>query len=151
MTPRNSFKKLCFFQWYVIIEHFTVYSKIKDCRVKAIAHDESEIFACVFSYSPSFPIKMHATDAKTQKIKPDKNFFWRTKVSEAVCKRDWHNVMSYLFFNVRKFRTQCAETLSLLFQLCFSAFLSHGYRTRGLWKRLLKKSPCSTRTTGERL
>ncbi len=64
----------------------------------------------IFSYSPSFPIKMHATDAKTQKIEPDPKFFWRTKVSEAVCKRDWHNVRSYLFFYVRKFRTQCAET-----------------------------------------
>ncbi len=41
-------------------------------------HTESEMFACVFqffSYSPSFPIKMHATDAKTQKIDPDLNFF----------------------------------------------------------------------------
>ncbi len=36
---------------------------------------ESEIFACVFPYSSSFPIKMHATDAKTQKIEPDPNFF----------------------------------------------------------------------------
>ncbi len=36
---------------------------------------ESEIFACIFQYSPSFPIKMHATDAKTQKIKPDPIFF----------------------------------------------------------------------------
>ncbi len=57
---------------------------------------------------------MHATDAKTQKIKPDPNFFWRTKVSEAVCKRDWHNERSYLFFNVWKFRTQCAETFTVL-------------------------------------
>ncbi len=49
---------------------------------------ESEIFACVFSYSSSFPIKMHATNAKTQKIEPDPKFFWRMKVSEAVCKRE---------------------------------------------------------------
>ncbi len=28
----------------------------------------------VFLYSSSFPIKMLATDAKTQKIKPDLNF-----------------------------------------------------------------------------
>ncbi len=67
----------------------------------------------VFSYSSSFPIKMHATDAKTQKIEPDPNFFWRTKVSEAVCKRDWHNVRSYFFFYVRKFWTLCAETFTL--------------------------------------
>ncbi len=43
---------------------------------------------------------MHATDAKTQKIEPDPILFWWTKVSEAVCKRDWHNVRSYLFFNI---------------------------------------------------
>ncbi len=48
---------------------------------------------------------MHAMDAKTQKIEPDPNFLWRTKVSEAVC-----NVRSYLFFNMRKFQTPCAMT-----------------------------------------
>ncbi len=37
-----------------------------------------------FPYSPSFPIKMHATDAKTPKIEPDLNILWQTKVSEAV-------------------------------------------------------------------
>ncbi len=77
-------------------------------------HTESEMFACVFPFfscSPSFPIKMHATGAKTQKIKPDPNFFWWTNVSEAVCKRDWHNVRSYLFFNVRKFRTKVCRDL----------------------------------------
>ncbi len=56
---------------------------------------------------------MHATDAKTQKIEPDPKFFWRTKISEAVCKRDRLNVRSYLIFNVRKFRTQCAETFKV--------------------------------------
>ncbi len=55
---------------------------------------------------------MHATDAKTQKIEPDPNFFlWRTKVLEAVCKRDWYNVRSYLFFNVRKFRTKILDSV----------------------------------------
>ncbi len=41
---------------------------------------ESEIFVCVFSvfsYSSSIPIIMLATDAKTQKIEPDPNFFMR--------------------------------------------------------------------------
>ncbi len=61
---------------------------------------------------------MHATDAKTQKIEPDPNFLWRTKVSEAVCKRDWHNMRSYLFFNVRKFQTQCAMTLTVSMMSC---------------------------------
>ncbi len=45
---------------------------------------------------------MFATDAKTPKIEPDLNFLWRMKVLEAVCKRDWHNMRSYLFFNVQK-------------------------------------------------
>ncbi len=62
-------------------------------------HIESEIFSCVFPFFRiPHPIQMHTTDAKTQKIKPDPNFFWRTKISEAVCKRDWQNVRSYLFF-----------------------------------------------------
>ncbi len=39
-------------------------------------------------------------------------FLWQTKVSEAVCKRDWHNVRSYLFFNLLKFRTQCTMAFS---------------------------------------
>ncbi len=38
-------------------------------------HTESEMFACVFPYSLSFPIKLHAIDAKTQKIEPDPNVF----------------------------------------------------------------------------
>ncbi len=42
----------------------------------------------------------------------------KTKISESVCKHDWHNVRSYLFFNVRKFRTQCAMTLTLCVYWC---------------------------------
>ncbi len=53
---------------------------------------------------------MHATDAKTQKIEPDPNFFM-TKVSEAVCKRDCHNVRSYLFFYVRKCQTKILDSM----------------------------------------
>ncbi len=33
-------------------------------------------------------------------------FLRRMKISEAVCKCDWHNVRSYLFFNVRTFHVQ---------------------------------------------
>ncbi len=44
-------------------------------------------------------------------------FFWRTKVSEPVSKRDWHNMRSYLFFNMQKFRTQCAETSRFCMQV----------------------------------
>ncbi len=45
--------------------------------VKTIAHwgRNFRMRFSVFSYYPSFPIKMHATDAKTQKIEPDPNFF----------------------------------------------------------------------------
>ncbi len=46
---------------------------------------------------------MLATDEQTQKIETGQNFLWRMKVSKAECKRDWHNVRSYLFINVDKF------------------------------------------------
>ncbi len=39
----------------------------------------------IFSYSPSFPNKMRASKAKTQKIEPDPNLFWWTKVSDSLC------------------------------------------------------------------
>ncbi len=85
----------------------------KNWLIKAIAHwvRNFRMRFSVFPYSPSFPIKMHATDAKMQKIEPDPNFFWRTKVSEAVCKRDWHNVRSYLFLNVWKFRRKISDSV----------------------------------------
>ncbi len=37
----------------------------------------SEIFTCIFFFpnSSTFPIQMHATDEKTQKIEPDPNLF----------------------------------------------------------------------------
>jgi len=38
-------------------------------------------------------------------------FLWQTKVSEAVCKRDWHNVRSYLFFNVRTFCMRISDSV----------------------------------------
>ncbi len=45
--------------------------------VKVIAHwvRNFHMRFSVFPYSSSFPIKMHATDAKTQKIEPDPNIF----------------------------------------------------------------------------
>ncbi len=58
------------------------------------------------------PLKMLATNAKNAENRTRSKFFWRTKVSEAVCKRDWHNVKSYLLFNVQKFWTQCVMTFT---------------------------------------
>ncbi len=48
---------------------------------------------------------------KCKKSNPIRIFFWRTKISEAVCKRDWHNVRSYLFFNVRNVRTKNSDSV----------------------------------------
>ncbi len=56
----------------------------------------------------SFPIKMHATDVKMQKIKPDPFLFMTDK---SFVGRDWQNRRSYLFFNVSKSQTQCAKSL----------------------------------------
>ncbi len=51
-----------------------------------------------------------------KKSNPMNFFLWRTKISVAVCKSDWHNVRSYLFFNVWTFRKKltlfCAMTLT---------------------------------------
>jgi len=38
-------------------------------------------------------------------------FLWWIKVSEAVCKRDWYNIRSYLFFNVPKILTKISDCL----------------------------------------
>ncbi len=59
-----------------------IYSKIM------FTHNTSALKVCpnfwhaffsFFLYSPSFSIKMHAMDAKTQKIEPDPLFFWTDK------------------------------------------------------------------------
>ncbi len=80
---------------------------------------------CTLKFSHSFFRFFHIPHTflskcmqRTQKIKPDPNCFWWLKVSETVCKRDWHNVRSYLFFNVQKFHTQCAETFTLKYSTC---------------------------------
>ncbi len=55
--------------------------------LKVIAHRVQHfymLFSVFFPYSSFFPMKMHATDAKTQ----IRIFLYWTKVSEAVCKRD---------------------------------------------------------------
>ncbi len=97
--------------------HYLVNSNV---QCKRSLYTESEIVACVFfRFSYSFPIKMHATDAKRRKSNLIRFFLWQTNVSEAVCKRDCHNVRSYLFLTCeyfgRKFRTQCAMTLSQIY------------------------------------
>ncbi len=72
---------------FVYTHHiFTICQSTKS-SLKSL-HTESENFACIFfsfSYLSSLPIKMHATDAKTQKIEPDPNFLWWTKFSDSVC------------------------------------------------------------------
>ncbi len=57
----------------------------------------------IFSYFTSFSIQMHATDAKTQKIEPDPNFFM---------------MMSYLFFNVQKVSDSVYNDLNPLISMC---------------------------------
>ncbi len=60
--------------------------KTKTQILKVLAHWVRNIRMRFFflSYPSSFPIKMLVTDVKTQKIKPDLNFFLRqTKISEA--------------------------------------------------------------------
>ncbi len=81
-----------------------------------------------FPGSSSFPIKMLATDVKTQNILPDPNLFiflsWM-KVSEAECKRDWHKVRLYLFFNMRKFWTRISDSVCKDLKSSFCVHTQH--------------------------
>ncbi len=82
-------------------------------KVKVIAH-WIQNFRMRFFVFPILSYQNACYGCENAEIEPDPIFFfWRTKVSEAACKRDWHNVRSYLFFKARKFRTQCAETFSV--------------------------------------
>ncbi len=83
---------------------------------------KSKLFVCVFSYSSlswlmhrnlEHWVKMLATEAKNAENQTPSNFFflWPTKVSDTVYKRDWHNVRSYLFFNVRRFWTKISDSV----------------------------------------
>ncbi len=68
----------------------------------------------VVSYLSSFPIKMLATDAKTQKIKPDLNFFYDGRMFRRQCVNVIDTTWGRIYFFVWKFRTQCAMTFSLM-------------------------------------
>ncbi len=59
------------------------------------------------------PLKMLAMDAKNaKKIEPDPKIFMKDEnFGGSVCKRDWHNVRSYLFFNVRTFRMKNSHSV----------------------------------------
>ncbi len=70
---------------------------------------------------------------KRKKSNPIRIFLWRMKISEAVCKRDWHNVRSYLFFNVQKIWTQCAMAFSHYFCWCIRYILYRLYIKSSLW------------------
>ncbi len=48
---------------------------------------------------------------KRQKSNSIQIYLWRTKILEAVCKRDWQNLRSYLFFNVQTFRTKMSDSV----------------------------------------
>ncbi len=66
----------------------------------------SEIFAYVFfpRIHQPFLSKCMLQMRKHRKLNLIRICLWWTKVSEAVCKRDWHNVRLYLFINVQHFR-----------------------------------------------
>ncbi len=66
----------------------------------------SEIFAYVFfpRIHQPFLSKCMLQMRKHRTLNLIRICLWWTKVSEAVCKRDWHNVRLYLFINVQHFR-----------------------------------------------
>lgn len=81
---------------------------------------------------------------------PIRNFLWRTKDLEAVCKHDWHNVRLYYFFNVWTFWIPCARTFR--HDITWNASSKSGYKcwlpsqiNQVLTEHLLSArcSPCS--------
>ncbi len=68
------------------------------------------------------PLKMFATDVKHFENRTRSNLFMTDERFRGVCKCDWHNVMSYLFFNKGKFQMKsldsvcCAMSLTVFSQ-----------------------------------
>ncbi len=110
-------KYICFIISIVKIYWHIYWQITRDLRS---SHTESEMFACVFSYSSSFPIKMHGKRRKSNLIQI---FYDGRKLMS------WHNVRSYLFFNLRKFQmkiSKWAETFTVI-KVIITLYLTHLY------------------------
>ncbi len=86
----------------------------KYLSIKAIALHESRNFRMCFSVFVFLVMFLSTFLPRMQKHRKSnliRMFFWRTKVSEAVSKRDWHNMRSYLFFNMQKFRMEISDSV----------------------------------------
>ncbi len=81
-------------------------------NLKVLARFLYVFFQGFSSYLSFFTILMLAMDAEIQRIEPDTILYlFCTKLLEAVCKHDWHNVRSYLFFNMPKFRIRIWDSV----------------------------------------
>ncbi len=96
-------------------------------------------FQQIFIFGWTVPFNDHISYSKKGSIKPYSNFLWQKKVSEAVCKHDWHNVRSYLIFNVWKFLTRISDLLcndlNLNFQMKWIPINMTGFRMRNFTKQ----------------
>ncbi len=70
-------------------------------------------------------------------------FLWQTKVLEAVCKRDWHNVRLYLFCNVQRFQTGILDSKTFTVHRKSSKLLKYSIWVYYCTKLILHNS-CST-------
>ncbi len=70
-------------------------------------HTESEMFACVLQFFRILHPFLLKWMLRMRKLKIEPG----PKVSEAVCKRDCHNVRLYLFFNMQKFQMQISDSV----------------------------------------
>ncbi len=130
-----------------VFVYVCVYSFLSDTflLLKSL-HTEYNIFACVFpcfSYSPSLSYQKCMLQMRKRRKSNLVRFFLWTKVSEAVCKHDWQNVRSYLFFYVWKFRTQCAMTLTFTWVNIYIRIFT--------WVQFLGTLPISGRTKPDQI
>ncbi len=117
---------------YIIVFFLWIISCNKSASfVKVLAHCVRNFYMCFFrihhrhAQKPGSlcPNACYGCE-KCWKSIPIRITLWRTKVSEAVCKRDWHKVRLSLFFSVQKFQTKiwysvCKDLYSSSLTGCF--------------------------------
>ncbi len=111
---------------------------VKNSSLKAIAHWVRN-FGMRFSIF--FIFLIHSYQNACNGCENAENRTWSelflTDESFRGSKRDWHNVRSYLFFNVRKCRTQCAETFSVQWPWIPSKWkVAFHLKTSSLWQQI---------------
>lgn len=94
-TPSLSATMLWDLQLIRILHLKNIWASKNNCVLRSL-HTESKLFVCVFFF---WMRKMHLKRCTE----------WKMKVSDALCKHDWHNV---IFYVQQEIQTPCARTFT---------------------------------------